>query len=318
MSNILITGASGFIGANLVHHLSRTKNQINIFVREQSDLWRINDVLSKVHIHSVDLVNSKSLKKKIFEIKPDIVFHCATYGVLPYQKSISKLIKTNILGSVNLMTALTEYNNLERFVNLGSSFEYGTKLRPIKESELVEPITPYGIVKVTQTYFTKYFAYQKNLPSVTLRLFTPYGRYDEPGRLISDIMVSLVRKNKLTLFSPYAVRDFIHIDDVINAMMKAAKTPKIHGEVFNIGSGREYSVGEIVKFACEVAKTDIEIVWKNSTQREFDKAGGKGHADIKKSKMLLNWNPKHTIKEGLSKTYNWYKENLYFYNHKKR
>lgn len=313
MSNIIITGSTGFIGSNLVHYLvkSKTKNQINIFRRENSDLWRIQDIIDDVTTHIIDIHNSRNIHKKIKEIKPDIIYHCAAYGVKPHQTNISNLIRTNVIGSVNLFRACLEYNDLKRFVNLGSSFEYGSKSKPIQETDFLDPLTPYGVSKSTQTYFAKYFSRQQ-LPVVTLRVFTPYGKYEDSGRLVSDIMQSLILKRPLILSSPHARRDFIYIDDVLEALIKAASTPSVEGEIFNIGSGKDYSVEELFNLACDVTRTKIEIIFKKTNKREFDRARGRGYANIQKARKL-GWKPKRSIKYGLLKTYNWYKQNLKLY-----
>ena len=312
MSKIVITGASGFVGANLAQNLSKTKHQIHVLTRKKSKLWRLEDIKTKLNIHKVTLDNSKALKKKLLEIEPKFVFHCATYGVLPSQTNFSKLIKTNLIGTYNLLQALEECNKLSKLVNLDSSFVYGKKNNSIKENQIAEPITPYGIVKLSQTNIVRYYSVKRKIPSITMRLFTPFGRFDQPGRLITDIMKSLITKKPLTLFSPYSKRDFIHINDVINALVLASNSPFKNGEIFNVGSGKYYSVKEFVTLASKVSKTKINVNWKNK-QREFDKLGGNGYANIRKISENLGWRPKITIQEGLLESYKWYKKNIRLY-----
>ena len=312
MSKIVITGASGFVGANLAQNLSKTKHQIHIFTRKNSKLWRLEDIKTKLNIHKVTLDNSKALKKKLLEIEPKFVFHCATYGVLPSQTNFSKLIKTNLIGTYNLLQALEECNKLSKLVNLDSSFVYGKKNNSIKENQIADPITPYGIVKLSQTNLVRYYSVKRKIPSITMRLFTPFGRFDQPGRLITDIMKSLITKKPLTLFSPYSKRDFIHINDVINALVLASNSPFKNGEIFNVGSGKYYSVKEFVTLASKVSKTKINVNWKNK-QREFDKLGGNGYANTRKISENLGWRPKITIQEGLLESYKWYKKNINLY-----
>ena len=108
MHKIVITGASGFVGANLTRNLLKMKHQIHVFTRKNSNLWRLDDVKTKLNRHIVSLNNPKTLKTKLLEIKPEFVFHCATYGVLPSQTNFSKLIKTYVIGTYNLLQALEE------------------------------------------------------------------------------------------------------------------------------------------------------------------------------------------------------------------
>ncbi len=315
MSNILITGATGFIGSNLARTLSKSEDKISIFLKSQSNLWRLKDIISHFDVHVVDLSNPDMIKQKIMKIKPDIVYHCAAYGVYPFQKDLNTIIQTNVIGSANLMQVLTKYNDLKKFINIGSVFEYGPKLKPAKETDVVKPITIYGIAKVTQTHLAQYFALANNLPTVTLRIFTTYGAYEESGRLISDIMFALIRKTPLNLACPAARRDFIYIDDVINALIKAAKTRGIEGEIFNIGGGRKFDVQEIVDLAQEVSQTNLNISLDYKKQLEFDKITGSKtvFANIEKARKVLRWKPRYSIKEGLKKTYDWYKKNIQLY-----
>ena len=315
MSNILITGATGFIGANLARTLSKSGDKISIFLKSKPNLWRLKDIISHFDTHVIDISNPDMIKQKIMEIKPDIVYHCAAYGVYPSQKDLNTIIQTNVIGSANLMQVLAKYNDLEKFINIGSVFEYGPKLKPAKETDIVKPITIYGIAKVTQTHLAQYFALANNLPTVTLRIFTTYGTYEEPGRLISDIMVASIRNTPLKLACLTARRDFIYIDDVINALIKATKTRGIEGEIFNIGGGRAFDVQEIVDLIQEISQTNLKISLDDKKQLEFDRIIGSKtvFANIEKARKDLSWKPRYSIKEGLKKTYDWYKKNIQLY-----
>ena len=181
MAKILITGAAGFIGANLTRELIKNGNEVNIIIKETSDLWRINDVISNCNVHRIDLKKVEDVRNIIKKINPELVYHCAGHGIYPTQKDSAEVFSTNILGTFNLLDALNENNNLLRLVNLGSFFEYSTN-----------PIDPYTISKITQTKLAEHFFKEKKLPVTTLRLFTPYGKFDSPGRLICDLMIALI------------------------------------------------------------------------------------------------------------------------------
>ena len=159
-------------------------------------------IIKELDVHIVDLGNFEEVNKIIKKIKPNFVFHLATYGVYPSQDNLDITIQTNILSSINIMKSFVDKKYLKRFVNVGSSFEYGAKINPVKENSILEPTTVYGISKVTQTFFATFFKKEFNLPIVTVRPFTAYDPYEEPGRLISDIMFALIKKSKLKLSSP--------------------------------------------------------------------------------------------------------------------
>ena len=175
-----------------------------------------------------------------------------------------------------------------------------------------EPFDSYSDTKVSQTRLVEHYSHQKQLPAVTLRIFTPYGIFEEPGRLISDVMAATVKKKSLKIFSRKAKRDFVYIDDVVSALIKASSKPGIEGEIFNIGSGNATSIEELVDLVCEVTNTNLEVSWYNESQREYDKTGTNGFADIQKAKKI-DWKPEVSIKDGLSKTYDWFSQNINLY-----
>ena len=109
MSDVLITGASGFIGANLVNDLINSKDQIHILIRKESNLWRLNNIISRCNVHFVDISQIKDVANIISKIKPEIVYHCATYGVYSNQKDTDKIEKTNLIGTKNLISSLIMY-----------------------------------------------------------------------------------------------------------------------------------------------------------------------------------------------------------------
>jgi len=312
MTRVLVTGASGFIGSNLTRNLIKTKDQVNVLVRKKSNLWRINDVLSECSIHTVDLSDFEETRNIISKVKPEIVYHCATFGVYPNQKDVSKNIQTNVIGTLNLLMSLHENSELERLVNLGSVFEYGYKSNSIKETDSTQPLDSYSVTKVSQTKLVEYYSHQKKLPAVTLRIFTPYGIFEEPGRLISDVMVAAVKKKPLKIFSRKAKRDFVYLNDVTNALIKASKKPGIEGEIFNIGSGNATSVDELVNLFCKVTDTNLEVSWSDENQRKYDKTDTNGFADLQKVKKI-DWKPEVSLKDGLTRTYDWFSQNIKLY-----
>lgn len=314
MTKFLITGASGFVGANFVRRLVKNKKSVVIFVRKNSNLWRLHDVLSSIEVKFVDMYDIKELRNLLKKIKPDFIYHFAAYGGHIFQKDVDIIIKTNAISSFNLMYALDECKNLKRFINIGSSTEYGTKLKPMKETNKTMPTTFEGITKNIQTTFAQFFAKNYRFPIVTLRLFSVYGPYEQPGRLIYDVVTSLIKNQTLKLSTPYPKRDFVFIEDVISALEKAQETPAIEGEVFNIGSGHDYSVGDIVNLAFKLTKKKVEISWGDTEKERDFNTKSPWIANIEKARQILDWYPKYSFKEGFMETYQWYQNNKQIWN----
>ena len=249
MARYLITGASGFVGSNLIRKLIDDNNELTILIRENSDLWRINDLLPKIQTIKTDFSNYEKLEKLISDVDPNFVYHLGAYGGYPFQTSIQKIAHVNIINTINLFESLSKCNNLKLIINFGSSSEYGPKSNPMNENDEAIPTTPYGISKLTQTKFAKFYSENMNLLIVTLRLFSVFGPFEEPGRLIFDIMTSIIKGKTIELSSPFPRRDFVYVSDVIEAIETITTAKNIVGDIFNIGSGVMHSVEDVVNIA---------------------------------------------------------------------
>jgi len=306
--NILVTGATGFVGACLTHRLIKGKDNIHIILRKSSDAWRIKDILKKLKLHYVDLINRQQVVQEVKKIKPKIIYHLATYGGYHFQKEPKKILETNIFSTLNLLSACAE-TGFDAFVNTGSSSEYGTKSKPMSEGDLLEPGTYYGIAKASQTLLCQYLAKNDNLPVATLRLFSPYGPYEEPTRLIPVLINSCLTGKELNLISPKVVRDFNFIDDVINAFLKVpSKINKLSGQIINIADGKQRTLKEVVNIITANIPCRSKVNW------EMEKVGRPydtdiWQANISKARKLLNWRPKYSLEKGLLKTIIWFEKN---------
>lgn len=307
----LITGATGFIGSCLVRHLIAQKKQVSIIVRDKKLNWRLNDIADKLSIYESSILDTK-LQSIVNKIKPDYVFHLAAYGALPQESDMYSMIDVNVKGTLNLINAVRQ-NRCKLFVNTGSSAEYGIKSLPMKESDIIEPINDYGVSKAASTLLCQKEAIRNNLPIITLRLFSPYGYFEEKTRLIPWIILNVLRNDSITLSSPNNVRDFIHIEDVVNAYIKAAQTACNPGEIFNIGSGTQHSVSDIVRVVLQLTKSNVKPLWGKVEAHSRQIEPAKWQADILKTKKILNWEPKNTLETGLKKTIDWFSKNKNLY-----
>jgi nucleoside-diphosphate-sugar epimerase len=307
---VFITGATGFIGSNLTRRCLDRGAEVFINIRKTSDTWRIKDILPEVNAVPVDITEYEKLKDRVKEFRPDFIFHTATYGGSADQKTIEKIIETNITGTVNLVRSCRNID-ISMFVNTGTSSEYGIKNSAMKESSLPEPVTEYGVSKAAATLFCQSYAAAYPLPIVTLRLFSPYGRYENKSRLVPSVILAALQKINPQISSRQFVRDFIYIDDVLNAYESAINLRNPSGKIFNIGSGQQHSVGEVVEGIIKILgnevtyETGIPQVWKN--EPAF------WQADIQKAKSELCWEPEYSLECGLAATVDWFKEHKGLY-----
>ena len=308
----LITGASGFVGSVLLRKLVKKNREVHIILRNEASTWRIDDIISRTKVHRSDLTNLDDLKKIIIEAKPTIIYHLATNGAYSDQVDADEIIKTNFLGTWNLLQAsnLVPYR---LFVNTGSSSEYGFKNKAMNEDDALEPYSYYAVTKSAQSMLCRFLALSQKKPIVTIRPFSVYGPFEEPRRLVPTLLKSLMDGSEMKLVSAKTARDFVYIDDVVEAYLKINKLIKASGEIINIGSGVQTSIGEMVRSACKV--TGLKTVFKldGMESRSWDTNTWVG--DVSKARRLLGWRAKTSLETGLSKTWKWLRKNKKFYKH---
>ncbi|MCX6727086.1 MAG: NAD(P)-dependent oxidoreductase [Candidatus Shapirobacteria bacterium] len=306
----LITGASGFIGSVLLHKLTEQKQTVHLILRNESKTWRIADLLDKVTIHYSDLSNVSELTKIIKKIKPNIIYHLATNGAYSYQKDANQIIETNILGTWNLLQACNT-TNYDLFVNTGSSSEYGLKKNAMKETDLLEPASYYAVTKCAQTLLCSHIAKQEHRPIVTIRPFSVYGPYEEPKRFVPTLMNALFFNKEMNLVAPETARDQIYVDDMVDAYLKIEELKNNPGEYFNIGTGIQSTIKEVVDTAVKVTGKTAQFKWGGMEKKSWDT----NHwvADVSKAGRLLKWTPKINLEQGLKLTWDWFQNNHKFY-----
>ena len=250
------------------------------------------------------------MKKVVTSINPGIIFHLATYGGHWLQQDVQEIIQSNIIGTVNLLNVCAMID-FDCFVNTGSSSEYGLKSQAMLESDLLEPITNYGASKASATLFCQTIAKSRDLPVVSLRLFSPYGPYEDASRLIPTVVMASLSGEDPLLASGKSVRDFIFIDDVLNLYLKLIELKISSGEIFNVGSGTQHSVSEVVDKIITLTEANIKPIWGSFSRPVKEPEIWK--ADLNKTITMLKWEPKIGIDQGLKETIDWFKQHIDLY-----
>jgi len=307
----LVTGATGFVGACLSRALVKQGKAVSILVRDKNLNWRLNDISSKLNIYECDITDKK-LGYVMDKIKPSHIFHLAAYGSLPQQDNFDQMIRVNLKGTKNLIDALEKFD-YKVFVNTGSSSEYGIKDDQMSEKDVLAPANDYGVTKASSTLYSQKQANRTGKPIITFRLFSPYGYYEDINRLIPSLILKALKNETIELSSPKNVRDFIFIEDVVSAYIKVSNSDFKSGEIFNVGSGNQHNVKEVVDEVMSLVNSKSKILWEKITVQKRQIEPQTWEANIEKIKSELDWRPKHSLSEGLRKTVDWFRINRHLY-----
>lgn len=312
MKKVLLTGGSGFVGANLVRKLISEGHDVHLFVRPNYKSWRISDLQNQLHIHEVDLLDSDNIVEHLVKIKPDWIFHLATNGAYSWQNKIQEIVKTNVNGTVNLLEAAL-MTDFEIFINTGSSSEYGKKDYAPTEMEFLDPNSYYAVSKAFGTHYCRFVGKKMNRPIISLRLYSVYGSYEDPRRFVPTLIRNGLNGKLPSLVDPDIKRDFIFVDDVVALYIHIAETLcALPGSVFNVGTGVQVSIADAVRVARNLMDISEEPNWGTYKKREWDTT--EWIANIDHIKAMCNWHPKFSFYDGLAKTVRWYRENPSFLN----
>ncbi len=311
--NILITWANWFVWANLVHRLVvlGCKN-IHIILRTTSDVWRLESIMDKIHIHYVSLSDNEKLTHLVQKIKPNIVYHlAAAWAYIGRDWSgIQNLFETNVIGTINLLNAC-KLVWFDYFINTGSNSEYWEKDSPMNEDDILEPNNEYGVTKSSATLYCSYLWKKEQLPVYTFRLFAVYGYFEDKTRLIPSIMTSYIQWISPNLSRPTSVRDFIFIEDVIEYYLHIHSIQGDFWGVFNIWSWRQYTIWEVVDTIKKIAQSEKDPVYGMQPLRQ--KEPTLWVADMNKTQSVFTSVVPTAIHEWCSKTYQWFKDSIHYY-----
>lgn len=304
MKRCLVTGASGFVGANLVRRLLADGHEAHVFLRPGHQSWRLDEIAPSLHVYPVDLTDQWQVLKSVQSIRPEWVFHLAAYGAYPSQTGFARMTGINLLGTVSLLDACVEAG-VETFIYTGSSSEYGYKDHPPREDEMVEPNSQYAITKSAATHYCQFVARKTGVNAIAVRLYSIYGPYEEPARLIPTLIAHGLRGTLPPLVSPATARDFVYVEDAVEALLRMAQSAPHPGAIYNLCSGVQTSLGSVVETARRLMDIAVEPVWSSMEQRSWDTDIWVG-SPVAMEKDI-GWKATVDFTTGLQRTIDWHR-----------
>lgn len=312
MKKYLVTGGAGFIGSNIVK-----------IILEQGDYVRVTDNFSTGRRENIkefldnpnfeliegDLTDIETAKKSVKGI--DFILHEAAVPSVP--RSIEDPIRSNnanITGTLNLLVAARDAG-VKRFVYASSSSVYGDNPElPKREDFPIRPISPYALTKYAGERYCQLFWQIYKLPTICLRYFNVFGPKQDPlsqyAAVIPNFISAALKGKKPVIYGDgNQSRDFTFVDNVVRANLLAAKANNGFGEVFNIACNKETSLNQLLSMLGEIIGK--ETIAEHKEARIGDVPHSK--ADISKAERVLGYKPKVEFREGLIKTFDWYKNN---------
>lgn len=320
---IVITGGCGFIGVNLVKYLLGVENHIAIRIVDNFSVGKPEDLKSVTQYRISNRQDLSTWDSKVTLIegeisdfnlaetvcdRADVVIHlAANTGVLPSIEDPKMDYSTNMAGTFSYLEACRK-QDVKRFILASSGATLGDQEVPIHEEMVAHPISPYGASKLCgEAYCSAYF-YSYGIETISLRFGNVYGPHSaSKSSVVAKFIRQILSGERLIIYGDgKQTRDFIHVDDLCSAIRSAVTEPHLGGEVFQIATNNEHSIGELVDHLKQLSTsflgTNIVIEFAATRNGEVIR----NYSDISKAKNKLNWEPKWPFSQGIDHTFKWF------------
>ena len=317
-NKVLVTGADGFIGSHLTEALVRQGYKVRAFTLYNSfNSWGwldhcAADVKGQFEVFSGDIRDPHGVKEAMKGC--DAVLHLAALIAIPYSyHSPDTYVDTNIKGTLNVLQAARELD-VQRVLHTSTSEVYGTaRFVPITEAHPLQGQSPYSATKIAADQLAYSFYASFGLPVVTVRPFNTYGPRQSARAVIPSIITQLASgKQKIQLGAISPTRDFNFVTDTVNGFIAALRSNAGLGEVVNLGSNFEISIGDTVQLIGEAMGVDVEVVTDEARIRPDNSEVHRLWADNSKARELFGWQPMYAgregFKRGLTETASWFEQ----------
>lgn len=299
---VMIIGGAGFIGSHLAD-LCQEKG-FETFVYDNFSTGKESHLakIPKSNIIKGDIIDSQNLYNVVEEINPKFVFHLAAIHHIPTcEKEPLKSLRVNVEGTMSVLNSFRKVKKII-FASTGALYDPSNH-NSLKEDSPLKASDIYSISKMACENLLEYWAKKSGVPVISVRLFNTVGRRETNRHLIPDIVDQLIEgKREIHLGNLTPLRDYIHVEDVADAFM-ALLNLQINKEyeVFNVGTGIEYSVLDLVNLFSQVIGEQIKAISVHELQRKIDRPTQR--ADATKLKTLTGWEPKRTLQQALKEVW---------------
>lgn len=309
-ARVLVTGATGFIGSHLTRRLVALGAEVHALTSTVSSVYpvRLVDLRDRITLHGGNLNDAGAMDALVASARPRFVFHLGAYThVGKSWARVDECIQTNVHGTVALLQALarTEY---ARFVYTSTSEVYGDIPVPFREDAAVDPLSPYSVSKYAGERFCRMLHRGNGWPIVVVRPFNAYGPAQTPDRVIPEIIVKALRKERLAMTQGRQTREFNYVEDLVDGFLRAATVPGVEGEVFNLGGGQELSMRDLAHTILDLMGHPVEAEIGALPDRPTEIWSMR--SDPTKARQRLGLPEFRPLAEGLRPTIAWYRSEL--------
>ena len=301
--SLLVVGGTGFIGRGVASY-AVTHGFVTTVLSLHTP--KEKDKLDDVRYLQADISNLSQLKETLSSSTFNYVVNLS--GYIDHSKFLSdgkQVINAHFGGVENLLQVL-DWGSLKRFVQIGSSDEYGDQPAPQYEGLRELPISPYSFAKIASTQLLQMLSRTENLPTVILRLFLVYGADQDNKRFLPQVIQGCLSDSHFSASEGKQLRDFCHIDDIVRGVFLSLKNDLVNGEIINLASGNPVTVRSVVEKVQEIVGKGTPnfgaIPYRKGENMEL-------YADISKAKKILGWKPEMSLEKGIEKTVNEYRDN---------
>lgn len=298
---ILVLGASGFVGANLLRTILNVRRDVH-GTASRLPAWRLETVPAN-NIHVVDLLIDSNLDGLLEKVRPRTVFNCVAFGAYSFETDGKLIYETNFTFTTRLLERLRS-RSISMYVHAGSSSEYGDNCAGPGEHSHLEPNSHYAVSKAAAAQLIHYYGKHLRFPCANLRLYSVYGPLEDSSRLIPNLVRCGLQRKLPEFVRPDISRDFVYVDDVSAAFIQTALHIKEtdYGNSFNIGTGRRVTMADIAGVA-QIIFDVTDAPKFTMFSRQWDVADW--YAQPEKARESLKWTPLVSLENGLRQTAAW-------------